>query len=161
MNQRHIAGLLAGLAIAASIAGCEPPGSEPQSDSHTNWLKTCDADRDCSMGLSCVCGICTAPCRNADACSAAPGSACLPATHAGAVAACAGQAPPTSGMCLPTCTADHGCAEGQACVAGACQPLAAPGAHVTVDTTTRLQPMTGFGATVGYAEDQIAAFADP
>jgi O-glycosyl hydrolase len=39
--------------------------------------------------------------------------------------------------------------------------LAAPTAHVVVDTTTQLQRLAGFGATVGYAEDQIATFSDP
>jgi len=160
MSQRIFSGFFPCVLLAGWLAGCEPPRSEPQSDSHTNWLRNCDTDRDCGA-LSCVCGVCTASCSADDACSAAPGSSCLPPTHAGIVAVCAGQPPRALGMCLPTCSADRNCADGQACVAGACQPLAAPGAEVTVDTTTQLQRLTGFGATVGYAEDQIAAYSDP
>lgn len=145
--------------LTTGLFGCEPPAPGPQGDSHTNWLRTCNTDDECG-GLSCLCGVCTAPCSTEDACSVAPGSSCLPATHGGSVALCAGQAAPHGGMCLPTCSKSDDCATGQACVAGACQPAAAPNASISVDTTQSLQRLTGFGATVGYAEDEIAAYSD-
>jgi O-glycosyl hydrolase len=38
--------------------------------------------------------------------------------------------------------------------------LSAPNAQVAIDTATRFQQLTGFGATVGYAEDELLAFPD-
>jgi len=64
------------------------------------------------------------------------------------------------GMCLPRCDADEGCAVGQACVAGACLPQSSPGVTVAVDTSVQMQALTGFGATVGYAEDELATMSD-
>ena len=160
MKHLKFAGLAGCLTLLGALSGCEPRAPGPQGDSHTNWLKTCGNDSECGSALRCVCGVCTAVCGSDAACSAAPGSVCLPAQHAGLIAACAGQPPPVLGMCLPTCSADVGCADGDACVAGACQPLAAPTAHVAVDTSAPLQVLTGFGATVGYAEDEIAAFSN-
>ena len=160
MNQRNFTSFALCFWLTSGLVGCAPPTGEPRGDSHTNWLRTCNTDDECG-GLSCLCGVCTAPCSTDDACSVAPGSSCLPATHAGALAVCADQAATPIAMCLPTCNAEATCAEGQACVAGACQPLAAPNAHVAVNTSQSQQRLTGFGATVGYAEDEIAAFSDP
>lgn len=159
MNRLNFARYLAGFIALGMALACQPPEPGPQGDSHTNWLRTCATDRDCGE-LSCVCGMCTAACSNDDACGAALGSSCLPATHAGTVAACAGQAPPAAGMCLPSCSANRPCDEGQACVAGACQPLKAPTSRVAIDSSVELQHLSGFGATVGYAEDELAAFPD-
>ena len=57
------------LALLTSLTSCdERPNPGPQGDSHTNWLRTCEADRDCA-GLQCLCGVCTAPCSTDDACA--------------------------------------------------------------------------------------------
>lgn len=157
--KRSVAAWPVAFAVLASLFGCDPENQGPQGDSHTNWLKTCDSDSDCGA-LSCLCGVCTAPCGADAACDAAPGSTCLPADHAGVVAMCGGKPAPVSGMCLPSC-ADVSCSSGEACVAGVCQPETAPSTQVAIDTSAPLQRLTGFGATVGYAEDQIAQFHEP
>jgi O-glycosyl hydrolase len=138
--------------------GCEPPAPGPRGDSQTNWLRTCESDRDCGE-LSCLCGVCSAPCATDSECTSTPGAACLPARHSGVIAVCAGQQPPVGGLCLPGCS-DQACGANATCVAGACQPLSAPNARVTIDSTARFQQLTGFGATVGYAEDELVAFKD-
>lgn len=149
------------LLAACLLSGCEPPPSEPSSDSHTNWLRVCASDHDCA-GLSCECGVCTLPCAQDRECAATPGANCLAANAAGTVALCGGARPSAAGLCLPSCSTDDACAGGQACVAGACQPLAEPGVHVAVDTATTLGTLTGFGAAIGYSEDELAlASRDP
>jgi glucuronoarabinoxylan endo-1,4-beta-xylanase len=161
MKHLDFSGFALCFSLFVALTGCEPPAPGPQGDSHTNWLRTCERDNECSTGLSCVCGMCTARCSSDDACTSAPGSSCVRADAASTVAVCGGQAPPAAGMCLPTCEAPRDCADGQDCLAGACRPLAAPTSHVSVDTGSRLQMLTGFGATVGYAEDDITTAADP
>ncbi len=146
------------LALVPGLLACDPPAPVPQGDSHTNWLRTCETSQDCG-GLSCVCGVCTAPCEADAGCADAPGASCLPATHAGTVALCGGKRVEGRGLCLPPCDAQS-CDLGQACVAGACQPQTAPSAEVAVDTSIQLQQLVGFGATVGYAEDEISAFSE-
>ncbi len=147
------------LAPALLSLACNPDeGPGPQSDSHTNWLRTCGADVECD-GLQCVCGMCTTPCDAGDSCTSTPGAACLPASDAGVVAACAGSAPPITGMCLPRCD-EQGCGPLAECVAGSCQPTRAPSTEIELDATSRLQSLTGFGATVGYSEAELATLAD-
>jgi O-glycosyl hydrolase len=160
MIERSVARLATCLLLAGWLGGCEPPEPGPQGDSHTNWLRSCESDTECGT-LQCLCGVCTAPCSTDDACSAAPGSSCLAAADPGAIATCAGKRPPAPGMCLPVCSAEGGCGDAQQCVAGACQPSAAPTSRVAVDASVELQHLTGLGATVGYAEDDIARFPDP
>lgn len=46
------------------------------------------------------------------------------------------------------------------CAAGACVPEAAPTVEVAVAPATQLQTLVGFGATIGYAEDELAALTD-
>ena len=161
MKYPYFSGFAVCLYLCGGLLGCEPKAPGPQGDSHTNWLRTCESDGECGTGLSCVCGLCTARCSNDDACQSAPGASCVAADAPGAVAVCGGQPPPALGMCLPTCAAPSDCADGQECVAGACRPLAAPTSHVSVDTGSQLQVLTGFGATIGYAEDEITSAADP
>lgn len=147
------------LAPALTALACNPEeASGPRSDSHTNWLRTCVSDSECGE-LSCVCGMCTRSCDDDAACAAAPGAACLPASDPGVVAACAGSTPPVTGMCLPRCE-EQGCGPLQACIAGSCQPMLDPTAEVTIDEAKKLQTLTGFGATVGYSEDELAGIAD-
>ncbi|RYZ02364.1 MAG: hypothetical protein EOO73_32180 [Myxococcales bacterium] len=142
-----------------ALAACNPDSNPgPQGDSHTNWLRTCGADSECGE-LSCVCGICTRSCEDASDCSGAPGATCFDAKAEGAVAACAGAAPPISGMCLPSCR-DADCGPGFSCSAGACVPEAAPTVEVAVNPAASLQTLVGFGATVGYAEDELTALTE-
>jgi len=125
------------LALSALALGCEPPAPGPQGDSHTNWLRTCDADRDCGA-LSCVCGVCTLTCASAADCASVEGASCLPPSQSSNATLCVGHESPAVGMCLP----------------------AAPTSEVAVDTSLQFQQLTGFGATVGYAEDELTAFSD-
>lgn len=149
------------LFVAVSVLfACQPPSPEPSSDSHTNWLQVCSSDRDCS-GLSCQCGVCTLPCQSDAACAATPGADCIEAAAPGAVALCGGAPAAAPGLCLPRCEEGE-CAPGQACFAGACQPLSTPGTRIMVDSGVVLGSLTGFGAAVGYAEDELAyASRDP
>jgi len=137
MNSRFLTlpSLLFVLGVLAPA--CDPPAPGPQGDSHTNWLRTCEADDECGA-LSCVCGLCTLTC-SADAdCSSMQGAACLPPSQSGNAALCNEQRPLAVGMCLPE----------------------APPSQVAVDTSLQFQTLTGFGATVGYAEDELSAFTD-
>ncbi len=145
-------------ALALSLAACQPEQAGPRSDSQTNWLISCRSDADCGP-LGCLCGVCTLACSEDSACSGAPGSSCMPASEPGVAALCGATAPPSSGLCLPSCS-EAACAEGQQCVGSVCQPLAGPTARLAVDASTRYQRLTGFGATVGYAEDSITSFSD-
>lgn len=125
------------LALGALALGCEPSTPGPQGDSHTNWLRTCEVDQDCGA-LSCVCGVCTLTCTGDADCASVAGSACLPPSQSSNPAQCSGHQAPAAGMCLP----------------------AAPTSEVAVDTSLQFQQLTGFGATVGYAEDELTAFND-
>src|SRR6185436_8956632 len=89
---RNLLGL--GLWFALSSAGCDPSSPTPQGDSQTNWLKSCDADADCGA-LSCVCGVCTRACDGGASCD--EGFECFAKSAPATVAACSGQAPPSSG----------------------------------------------------------------
>lgn len=138
MNSRILTRLLLLFGLAAPAFGCDPPAPGPQGDSHTNWLRSCETDQECGGALSCVCGVCTLTCSTDADCAAVDGSACLPPDSGSrSGAACAGHPAPAA-MCLPI----------------------APSSEVQVDTSTQFQQLTGFGATVGYAEDEITAFDD-
>jgi glucuronoarabinoxylan endo-1,4-beta-xylanase len=124
-------------ALCALGPGCEPSTPGPQGDSHTNWLRTCEVDQDCGA-LSCVCGVCTLTCTGDADCASVEGSSCLPSSQSSNPALCSGDDTLAVGMCLP----------------------AAPTSEVAVDTSLQFQQLTGFGATVGYAEDELTAFTD-
>lgn len=140
--------------LAFGLPGCDAPRPTPQGDSQTNWLESCELDADCGP-LSCVCGVCTRTCSGESACDER-GFECFSWSSPGAASACSGHAPPSSGMCLPSCV-DAPCEAGRECVAGACVPAPPPTAEVAVDTSTHLQTLVGFGATIGYAEDELSA----
>lgn len=149
-------GLLLGLGLAG--AACDPESSPgPQGDSHTNWLRTCSSDAECGE-LSCVCGRCSRSCTDDAACSAAPGYTCFRSTEEGPLASCSAELQ-GGGMCLPSC-GDADCAAAFSCVSGACVPAPAPTVEVAVNPAQQLQTLVGFGATVGYAEDELSALTD-
>jgi O-glycosyl hydrolase len=124
-------------------------------DSQTNWLKTCHSDDGCQPSLSCVCGVCTKVCYDDSACSSLK-TTCVTSDDAATIAQCGGAQPPAPGLCMPRCT-DAGCAKGEMCVAGVCTPEPTPDAHVTIDTHTLHQTLTGFGASVAYDEGEITS----
>jgi len=125
------------LALGVLGPGCEPRAPGPQGDSHTNWLRTCESDGECGA-LSCVCGVCTVVCTTDADCATVDGSACLPPSQSASGPSCSEHPVAVPGMCLP----------------------AAPTSEVAVDTSQHFQELTGFGATVGYAEDELTAFTD-
>jgi hypothetical protein len=111
-----LTGLL--LACAALLSSCE--NADPGAGSNTNWLRSCDKDADCGE-LSCLCGVCTAPCD--DSCPELPGAVCAAPASASVRALCGGDAAApvaASGMCLPACGKDTECDAGQLCVDGSC-----------------------------------------
>ncbi len=149
-------GLLVTLGLAFSA--CDPESSPgPQGDSHTNWLRSCGSDSECGE-LSCVCGRCSRSCEDDSACSAAPGYTCFIPNEQDPLAACSSHQP-RQGMCLPSCS-EGDCAAGFGCVAGACVPEPAPTVEVAVNPAQTLQTLVGFGATIGYAEDELSALTD-
>jgi hypothetical protein len=107
---------------AALVFGCET--TEPGAGSNTNWLRPCDADAACGDALSCLCGVCTAPCD--ETCSELPNAVCVTPESAAGRELCGelrldGAA---TGICLPACSADAPCDPGQLCLDGSCLQLA-------------------------------------
>ncbi len=147
---RQLTGLLL---LALSASACDS-NTGPGSDKQTNWLRACEIDSQCGASMRCRCGACTRTCDSEASCQGLSGSSCVPATDRGSIALCGGDESSDPGLCLPSC-ADSPCNTGQMCVAGKCQPLPMATAHVAIDTTVHHQTLTGFGATVGYAEDAI------
>ena len=72
-------------------------------DSNTHWLEPCESDSQCDEGLSCVCGVCTEPCDDDDACSGLAGASCALANT------CAGPRDETS--CVVECRNDGDCSD--------------------------------------------------
>lgn len=144
------------LALVLVIAACSPTENTPQTGSQTNWLRVCDSSADCGA-LECLCGTCTASCEDEAACAELPGASCIAASDEGSIALCGGRAAESS-LCLPRCA--ETCTEGTSCVAGVCAPNATPTAHVEIDTAMRHQTLVGFGASLAYADDAIAAHPD-
>ncbi|MDD9965146.1 MAG: hypothetical protein OXR73_02900 [Myxococcales bacterium] len=167
-------GLASPLVFALAACGAPTAPSGPQIGSQTNWLLACRSANDCN-GLRCLCGVCSDLCQDSAECGDFDGASCIQADDEGAVAVCAGIAPP-AGMCLPRCTA--GCPLGTDCIAGVCAPLGSPaetplaasveaaqGAqsstpNVLVDASVRHQTLAGFGAAIVYTEGAIVAHPD-
>ncbi len=121
MKRLTLGGLL--LAYAALSTSCQT--ADPGAGSNTNWLRSCDTDAACGEKLSCLCGVCTAPC--AGSCPDQPGAVCAGADSAPVRAQCGSDLPgavATSGMCLPVCDLDTPCAARQLCLDGSCLQLA-------------------------------------
>src|SRR5688572_28028419 len=140
--------------FCAHALACEPNSVPQTTDSQTNWLQPCQIDSQCG-DLRCVCGVCTMRCGGDEACQDLPGSSCVPAGEARPVALCGGMDVPALGLCLPGCSSDAACADGQMCVAGVCSPVPEPNTDVEVETSSRHQSKIGFGATIAYGENEI------
>ena len=52
----------------ALVTSCGGHSTADGTDSNTHWLRDCDSDSDCGS-LSCVCGVCTAPCSDGSDCA--------------------------------------------------------------------------------------------
>ncbi|HMI90374.1 MAG TPA: hypothetical protein VK509_03375 [Polyangiales bacterium] len=142
------------IAIVAACAACSPSDG-PETGSQTNWLIACESSRECGA-LECICGACTAPCQSDSACAELPGGVCVAASDRRSLALCAGQAPRS--LCLPNC--EPACGEGTSCVAGVCAPIAGPSVRVSIDPGVLHQTLTGFGASLAFADDAIVAHPD-
>jgi hypothetical protein len=62
--------------LALTACGGRSNSNEAATDTKTNWLGNCEADTDCSDGLSCLCGVCTRECEAEDACNGLAGARC-------------------------------------------------------------------------------------
>jgi len=138
--------------LALLGAGCSPDSTPRTVDTQTNWLTSCGSDADCGE-FSCLCGTCTRLCTGDDACAGLAGAECVSPSDPGSLALCGGTQA-EAGMCLVRCESTE-CAEGQACVAGVCEPLVPPTTVVTVTPETTFQILSGFGATLAYVEDSV------
>ncbi|MBN1654565.1 MAG: hypothetical protein JXA30_12405 [Deltaproteobacteria bacterium] len=136
-----------------SLAACAP-ANEPTTGSQTNWLTRCRADSDCGE-LECLCGACTRSCSDDPSCGELPGASCVASDDAAAIALCAGTRSTSRGLCLLPCPAE-GCANGMTCVAGVCMPTLEQTALVSVDESQRFQTLVGFGANIGYVNEEMA-----
>jgi glucuronoarabinoxylan endo-1,4-beta-xylanase len=133
---------------------CSP--SEPQTGSQTNWMRACEVSAECGV-LSCICNACTRPCDDDSGCSDLEGASCIPASEAGAIAACGGQEYPSAGLCMQRCDDEESCGDSATCVAGVCSPNAVPTADARIDLAVRFQTLVGFGASLAYLEDVIVS----
>ena len=141
MKGARFSWLLAALALALLRCNTADPGA----GSNTNWLRPCLEDDECRGGLSCLCGICTAPCDVA--CSELPDAICAPAGSASHAELCdeeLGQLVEPLGLCLPACGPEAGCAAGQLCKDGGCLQLAgAAGADTGCSAVAQLELSAG------------------
>jgi hypothetical protein len=107
------------------FAACDGPGAT-EVGSNTNWLQSCDHDRDCTDSLACHCGICTLDCNAAAECESLPAARCVLPDDPAAWATCQSREPTlSSGICLPGCEPGT-CGTGDACVSGSCVPAPLP-----------------------------------
>lgn len=85
------------LALLVCACGCSPA---PQgSGTKTNWLEECDTAAECGEEGSCICGLCTRPCDEADNC---PGGRCASVLSSAAQCQSAGTTPVGDlRICLP------------------------------------------------------------
>ena len=111
-----------GLAVGISSWGCET--TEPGAGSNTNWLRPCDETAPCGDALSCVCGVCSAPCDGT--CPDLPNAVCAAPGSASQGVLCGKQpvGAAATGMCLPACSVSTPCDAGQLCLDGGCVQLA-------------------------------------
>ena len=135
-----------------TVAACSSEGS-PRTASQTNWLQACESDAQCG-DLQCLCGTCTVSCDADSTCTDLADTSCISAEESGAIALCSGDEPPSPGFCLPRCEGEE-CPSATACVAGVCSPLPEPSVRVAVDSSVRYQTLVGFGASIGFVQNEI------
>ena len=92
--------------------------SQPQAGGATNWLASCDADKDCGVYGACMCGICSEDCAEDADCGA--GLVCKAVDSSLVRDACGATA--KSGLCAPKCKRDSDCDDKQKCIESACTP---------------------------------------
>jgi len=119
MTPMKVAAVLAFLLSSCGGATDELAGGV---GSNTNWLSPCADGDSCAEGLTCLCGVCTTACSNAEC---AGNTECVVPSHD----ACAATAEP---VCVALCASDASCVAalgaGFACVVGRCEARPASGA---------------------------------
>jgi len=108
--------------LIALLAACSARTTPSVRDSNSNWLATCDVTADCSGDGSCICGLCTATCRDDGDCErAGPGASCVRPDEASDEVACAAIVQAAAqNVCLAECADDGDCRDGSMCRDGAC-----------------------------------------
>jgi hypothetical protein len=104
--ERCLTWVLGGIAFVALVS-CAASSDPAPTMGNTNWLHACDADDDCSDGLSCECRVCTRVCTESSDCSGLPGAVCELQPDA---LSCGANA--TDALCVRS---DAGACEGDAC----------------------------------------------
>ena len=146
--------LLAGmLAWGGLSCGPDHTTSVMKTGSQTNWLRLCESNAECG-DLECVCGVCSSECESDTQCADLAGASCVAASDPGTVAVCGGKPPPSS-LCLTRCEGESG-RNGEHCTAGVLTPAPEPDVRVSVNPDVRYQTLVGVGASLAYAEDEIA-----
>ena len=102
--RRAIVGL--GLALLAACSSSHGDKGPVASDSETHFLTLCD--RQCSDGLTCICGACTRSCDEASACGEFGAAASCEAPRAADRFSCGANVP--AAVCEAECRADGDCA---------------------------------------------------
>ncbi len=91
-------------------------------DSQTHWLRPCEDDSQCGEAYQCLCGICTVTCEEDQACGGTgTTSQCFVAVEGIGDELCTLEEGP-AGICLPDCSEDNPCRDGEVCAQGACVP---------------------------------------
>ncbi|HEX2734981.1 MAG TPA: hypothetical protein VHM70_25425, partial [Polyangiaceae bacterium] len=123
MKRHSLLSLLLPWVLATGLYACaSDKTSDPITSSQTHWLSKCDDSSDCDGDFQCVCGLCTASCKEEASCSElGTNSTCAPTDGA---SACGNAAP--DNICVQHCKAGK-CAAGLECVNDACLPMASTG----------------------------------
>jgi hypothetical protein len=118
-------GALLGVASALLVAGCAESRAASV-DGQSHWLRSCQSSAECG-DLECICGVCTTACASDDACHGAWNDAvCSSAALLPQPESCERSAASIS-VCVAGCKTDADCghlADGLACGAGVCGPIA-------------------------------------
>lgn len=77
MIQIRLVKILMGLTLlgGSSALSCGARTEDHATDTKTNWLENCSLSDDCDDGFTCLCGVCTVACSDADACEKFGGEA--------------------------------------------------------------------------------------
>lgn len=114
--------ILGAVMLAAFLCACSAKTTPNVRDSNSNWLATCDVTADCDGDGACICGLCTATCRDDEDCeSAGPWASCVRPDEASGEVACAAIVESAGqNVCLAECDDDDDCRSGSSCEDGAC-----------------------------------------